>query len=112
MLIHGDYYLSHCPAQAGWEGIITQLSQETCHLQPRSFTLSGRKAMIMILKKVKYYVYVCCWLSLQLSGSSNYIYAQELPPVVLEPVEIVNERLSPFAIGASTTSFDSTLIEL
>ncbi len=66
--------------------------------------------MIMLLLKIKHYVFVFFWL--YLVGGNNYVLAQELPTVNLEPVEIVNIRLSPFAIGASTTSFDSTLIDM
>ena len=81
-------------------------------MQPRSFKLSGRKAMIMLLIKAKRYLFVFFWLCVHLVSSYNIVIAQELPPVILEPVEIVNIRLSPFAIGASTTSLDSTLIFL
>jgi vitamin B12 transporter len=78
----------------------------------RSFKLSGRKAMIMALIKVNHYVFVFAWLCLPLLGAHNYVKAQELPTVNLEVVEIVNNRLSPFAIGASSTSLDSSLIKL
>ena len=81
-------------------------------MQPRIFKLSGRKAMIMVLKKRILYVFICSWLSLHLAlGLSNAI-AQQLPDVKLEPVEIVEQRLSPFAIGARTQSFDSILFTL
>ena len=105
-------FLATVPPWAAWEGVIIQLSQETCLLQPRSFRLSGRKAMIMSLKKVKYYVFVFCGHCLCLFGGTSHIMAQELPAVTLEPVEIINSRLSPFAIGASTTNFDTTLLAL
>jgi iron complex outermembrane receptor protein len=68
--------------------------------------------MIMLLIKAKRYVFVFFWLGVHLVGNYNIVLAQELPLVNLEPVEIVNIRLSPFAIGASTTSLDSTLISL
>ena len=68
--------------------------------------------MIMLLLKVKRYVFVFFWLCVHLAGRNNYVLAQELPTVNLEPVEIVNIRLSPFAIGASTTSLDSSFIDL
>jgi iron complex outermembrane receptor protein len=47
-----------------------------------------------------------------LAGGNNYVLAQELPTVNLEAIEIVDIRLSPFAIGASTTSLDSSFIDL
>lgn len=68
--------------------------------------------MIMLLLKVKRYVLVYFWLCVLIVGGNNYVLAQELPTVNLETVEIVNIRLSPFAIGASTTSLDSSFIDL
>ena len=66
--------------------------------------------MIMLLKKVKFYLFVFFWL--HLGGGNNYVLAQELPTVNLEAIEIVDIRLSPFAIGASTVSLDSSFIDL
>ncbi len=43
---------------------------------------------------------------------SPYVQAQELPTVELKPVEVVENRISPYAIGAQTTKIDSTLIKL
>jgi outer membrane cobalamin receptor len=74
--------------------------------------LSGRKATIMVLKETNYYVFVCCWLCLQFIGSFGYVLGQELPPVNLKSVEILEQRISPFAIGASTTKLDSAILKL
>jgi outer membrane cobalamin receptor len=66
----------------------------------------------MTLKKVNNYVFACCGLFLQLMGSYGTVKAQELPPVNLASVEIVDKRISSFAIGASTSQLDSTFIKL
>ena len=63
----------------------------------------------MVLKKVIQGLVNYGLLSILLT---NILYAQELPVEQLKSVEVTAKRLSPFAIGAQTTSFDSTLIEL
>lgn len=68
--------------------------------------------MIMAVNKVNNYVFVFGWLCLSILDGSYNVSAQELPTVNLEPVEIIINRLSPFAIGASTNSLDSSIIEL
>ncbi|RLD21453.1 MAG: hypothetical protein DRI71_08935 [Bacteroidetes bacterium] len=63
----------------------------------------------MVLKNVIHGLVFYCLPSLLLAPN---IYAQELTVERLEPVEIIGQRLSPFAIGAQTTNLDSTIIEL
>lgn len=63
----------------------------------------------MVLKKVIQGLVNYGLLSILLT---NILYAQELSVEQLMPVEVTAKRLSPFAIGARTTNFDSTLIEL
>jgi outer membrane cobalamin receptor len=66
----------------------------------------------MLLQKVNRYVFILCWQYLLLLTVTPYVWAQKLPAVELEPVEIIEQRLSAFAIGSKTSVFDSTLIHL
>ena len=94
---------------SGWEGVIIQPSQETCQLPPGNFKLSGRKALIMRLKKIVQIVILLAICSMVSAGLAK---AQELPKEQLKTIEIVGKKLSTFAIGSQTFEFDSTLITL
>jgi len=66
--------------------------------------------MIMVLKINVHRVLIICLQLLTLLTAK--LYAQELPVEELNPVEVYAQRLSPFAVGAQTTLFDSALIVL
>ena len=66
----------------------------------------------MVLEKITGCVLRASWQFILLLLGQVYAFAQELPTVNLEPIEIIDQRLSPFAIGASTTSLDSALVAL
>ena len=68
--------------------------------------------MIMVLKRITSCVLRLLWQYILLFLGPICALAQELPTVKLETVEVVEQRLSPFAIGAKTTTLDSTLLSL
>ncbi|MEN8248801.1 MAG: TonB-dependent receptor, partial [Bacteroidota bacterium] len=66
----------------------------------------------MASKNKLFSVHAIIRLLLLLCVSGNLLAQNKLPDIELDPVEITENRISPFAIGAHTTAFDSTLSNL